>query len=328
MANHPSPLISIVIVNWNGKQWLSACLDSLANQTYRHIEIVLVDNASSDGSIDLLKKNYPSVRVVANKQNHGFAGGNNRGVEYAKGELVMFLNTDTWIDPDFIEKLYAFYWQGEYDIVGPYENDYRNLTHPKNISTIDVLGHTVVFPATKSNSNKFFYRSGVCLLFSKKLYKETGGLDSDFFMYVEEVDWFWRLHLQKKKIGIAENLFVHHAGAGSIGKGLKHNTFLWRNQNSLQMLLKNYSLLSLVFILPSYLFQHIVEMIAFTALGRFSIASTYWTGIVWNIGNLENTLKKRKYIQSHRLISDLHILSKLYVGNGKLRHLFTYLFKS
>lgn len=257
------PLISVIIVNWNGQKWLQSCIESLSKQSYKKLEIIVVDNSSSDGSVELLKRQHPYVKVIENKNNLGFARGNNVGAAHTNGEHIMLLNSDTWIDSDFIEKLYSFYIDGKYDVVGPYENDYANTTHPKNISTIDLLGHTVVFPATKNNKRKLFYKSGVCLLFSKKLYEETGGLDDDFFMYVEEVDWFWRLHLLTKKIGIAEDLFVHHAGAGSTGTGLKYNTFLWRNQNTLQMLLKNYSLVSLILILPFYFLQNLAEMVVF-----------------------------------------------------------------
>jgi GT2 family glycosyltransferase/protein-L-isoaspartate O-methyltransferase len=316
-----NPLISVVIVNWNGKKWLPKCLDSLKKQTYKPLEVVVVDNSSTDGSTNLLHANYPWVQLVQSKKNLGFAGGNNLGITKAKGGLILLLNSDTWLDPDFVEKLHEQYVQGKYDVIGPYESNYDNTSHPKNISTIDLLGHTVVFPARAKNMHKLFYKSGVCLLFSKNLYTETGGLDDDFFMYVEEVDWFWRLHLLGKKIGLAENLFVHHAGAGSTGTGLKYNTFLWRNQNTLQMLLKNYSAVSLIGVLPLYLIQNVAEMFAFLLIGKFKIASTYWKGIGFNIRHLTRTLKKRNAIQQTRIVSDGQLMSRMYFGNGKLRHL-------
>lgn len=322
-----NPLISIVIVNWNGKQWLSKCLDSLAKQTYKPIEVLIVDNASTDGSVPFLQSKFPWVHVVVSKTNLGFAGGNNLGIQSANGNHILLLNSDTWVDKDFVEKLWVYYRKEKYDVVGPYENDYANTTHPKNISTIDLLGHTVVFPSTKNNKRKLFYKSGVCLLFSKKLYEETGGLDDDFFMYVEEVDWFWRLHLLTKKIGIAEDLFVHHAGAGSAGTGLKYNTFLWRNQNTLQMLLKNYSLPILMFILPLYFLQNCAEMLAFTLIGKFTIASTYWKGLAFNLQHIQHIWRKRNAVQANRRVSDFHIVSKMYFGNGKLRHLLSFVFK-
>src|SRR4030042_5307912 len=105
-----------------------------------------------------------------------------------------------------------------------------------------------------------FYLSGVCLFFTKKFYWQTKGLDDDFFMYGEDWDWFWRLRLFDKKIFQINGLKVYHAGAGSTGSGIKYLSFLWRNQNSLQMLLKNYRWFNLLWVLPIYFIQNIFEI--------------------------------------------------------------------
>lgn len=317
-------LISIIIVNWNGKKWIDACLNSLKSQTYKNIEILFVDNNSSDHSVEYLKEHYNNVHIVESKINLGFAGGNSLGIDTAKGEYILLLNSDTWIESNFINELFSFYSKGSYDIVGPMENDYNNCRFQKNISTIDLLGHTVALKLSKATENKLFYKSGACLFFKKDLYKETGGLDSDFFMYVEEVDWFWRLHLLKKKVGSVENLYVHHAGSGSTGGGIKYNTFLWRNQNTLQMLLKNYSFCSLLWVLPLYLIQNLFEIVFFLLALKPDIALSYISSWIYNARLLKKTLNKRRKIQSLRLVSDFVIINKMYFGLGKLKHLFAF----
>lgn len=325
MNNSKIQLISIIIVNWNGKKWINKCINSLQKQSYNNLEILIVDNGSTDGSVKHIKDNYKNVHVIESKINLGFAGGNNIGINAAKGKYILLLNNDAWIDPDFISKLYSFYKKGLYDVVGPMENDYNNSKFDKNISTIDFFGHTVIKKLNKQSFKKAFYKSGVCLLFKKSLYIQTGRFDNDFFMYEEEVDWFWRLHLLNKRVGIAENIFIHHFGAGSTGSGIKYYTFLWRNQNVLQMLLKNYSWYNLVWVLPIYFIQNIIEILFFLAILKPEFAYSYIQGWTYNIRYFSRTIKKRCWVQKNRLASDFKILKKMHFGFGKIIHLFSFL---
>ena len=98
-----SGYISVIIVNWNGKKWLKKCLDSILIQSYEKIEIVFVDNGSTDGSVEFVTKYYKNVIVVSSKKNLGFASGNNLGIKKANGEYIALLNSDTWLEKDFFK---------------------------------------------------------------------------------------------------------------------------------------------------------------------------------------------------------------------------------
>ncbi|WP_243688237.1 glycosyltransferase family 2 protein [Geotalea toluenoxydans] len=100
-----NPLVSVIILNWNGRRFLKECLDSLLRQSYTDFETVLVDNGSSDGSPDYIRRKYPAVRVVALPQNIGFAAGNNVGLEHCRGQFIVTLNNDTKIYPEFLSVL-------------------------------------------------------------------------------------------------------------------------------------------------------------------------------------------------------------------------------
>ena len=139
-------------------------------------------------------------------------------------------------------------------------------------------------------------------------------------MYSEETDWFWRLHLYKKRIGISRDQKVYHAGAGSTGTGIKYLTFLWRNQNTLQMLLKNYQWHNLVWVLPIYLTINIAEMILFLLMGKPKISLSYIQGIWFNIRYFARTMGSRKIIQATRLVPDTKIFELMYFGFAKLNH--------
>jgi len=169
-----------------------------------------------------------------------------------------------------------------------------------------------------------FYLSGVCLFFSKKLYFKTKGMDNNFFMYFEEVDWFWRLNLLNKKFSYVKDAYIYHYGSGSTGKGIKYLLFLWRNQNTLQMLLKNYEWFNLLWILPIYIIQNIIEIIFFLIILRPKIAFSYLEGWAFNIKNFSRTMKKRKWVQKNRLNSDWTIIKKMYFGFGKINHLINF----
>ena len=323
MNRQMDALVSIIIVNYNGKKWLKNCLDSVLKQTYKNFEVIVVDNASTDGSIEFIEKKYPPVRLVKLKKNIGFAGGNNIGIEHAKGGLIILLNNDTWLENNFLEKLVKFYVNNDYDVVGPKECSYYKPYSKQNFYwSIDFTGH----PIPKKTIDKMFYLSGVCVLFSKKLYLETGSLDNNFFMYFEEIDWFWRLNLLGKRFTYVPSLYIHHRSF-QLPKGqlrLNYERFLWRNQNELQMLLKNYSLLMLTIVLPLYFLQNIFEIVFFLIILKPKIAFSYVEGWLFNIKNIKKTFTKRKKIQTQRKVSDIYILSKMSLIPGKLVHLWNY----
>lgn len=315
--------ISIIIVNYNGQKWLKKCFDSLLNQTYKNFEVIFVDNNSSDDSIEFLEKNYKDkrIKIIKNTANSGFAGGNNTGIKEAKGEYILLLNNDAWVEEDFIQNIVDFYQNNKYDLVAPYERSYnKDQTFSPYKISIDILGHPIYFRKNISSKKEFFL-SGVSLFFSKILYYETKGLDNNFFMYFEEIDWFWRLNLLNKRFAHIPDTYVYHHGAGSTGAGIKYLSFLWRNQNTLQMLLKNYSILTLIFILPIYFIQNILEIIFFLIILKPQISLSYLQGWYFNMKFLKRTLSQRKWVQNNRKISDLKIMKKMFTGSAKFKHL-------
>lgn len=314
-------LISVIILNYNGKKWLKKCLDSLERQSYKNFEIILVDNASSDGSISFTKENYPRVILVKSARNLGFSGGNNLGIKHSKGEYILLLNNDTWIGEDFLSRLVSFYTKNNFDVIAPKEANYNgDKGHPYS-TTIDLLGH----PVKRRGKDKNFYLCGVCLFFSKELYTNTKGLDDNFFMYSEEVDWFWRLNLFRKKFTYIDDLYVYHAGGGSAGTGVNYNTFLWRNQSTLQMLLKNYRWYNLLWLLPIYFAQNIIEILFFIITDNPKVSLSYIEGWVFNIKNFKKIMKNRKWVQKNRKVGDSLIMKSMFVGFGKAIHMFNYL---
>src|SRR4030067_987369 len=97
-----TPLVTVIVLNWNGVRYLPSCIESVHQQTYKAIEIIVVDNGSTDDSVRLLSDNYPEIRIAANDENLGFAQGMNKGIDIMRSEFVLLLNEDCYLDPDFI----------------------------------------------------------------------------------------------------------------------------------------------------------------------------------------------------------------------------------
>lgn len=315
--------VSVFTVNWNGKKWLKKYLDSVEKQTYVNIENIVVDNNSTDDSVDFIKKYYPKVKLVENKKNYGLAKATQIGVRNSTGEFVLFINNDTWFDKNLIKKMIEFYNNNDYTVISAEEKRYFDNKKFKCNTTIDPTGSPAYYIPTYSKQNKIFYLT-VCFLCKKEDFIATKGTDEDFFMYYEDVDWFWRLTLLGKKFKVVKDCEIHHAGAGSTGSGIKYDFFLWRNQNALQSLLKNYSLVSLIFFLPLYVFQNVMEMIFFILILKPKIAYSYIEGWKFNAIYLKRTLKKRRWIQENRVVSDIEVFKKMYLGPAKLIALANY----
>ncbi len=314
-------LVSAIIVNWNGKQWLSKCLKSLEEQTYKNIEIIVVDNASVDDSEGYINKEFPKVKVIRSKTNLGFPTANNVGVSSAKGKYLLLINNDVWVGRNFVDQLMTIYKKEKLFVVSPKEKKYDKSNVEGANYTIDVTGSPAsVIPFRK---DKLFFMS-VCYLISKKDYQDSNGFDENHFAYYEDVDWFWRLQLLNKKFGYADDVFIYHAGAGSLGKGIKYKMFLYRNQNTLQTLIKNYSVMTLLWVLPLYVLQNLFEILFFLLILKFDIAFSYIQGWWFNIINIKKILRKRAWIQKRRKISDVEIMKKMYWGPAKLRMLINY----
>lgn len=317
---HNTPLISIIIVNHNGMRFFDKLFHSTASQTYPHLEVLIVDSGSTDTSRTLLRQ-YKNIHLYKTS-NRGYAAACNVGVHKAKGQYVLIMNADVWFNASFVEDLWNEMNNRQIQVIGPREHDYDgHNAHAWDVCTIDPFGYPVFLYGKSARGRSSFYLSGLCFLVSKKLYLQTGGLDDHFFMYFEETDWFWRLNLLKIPFAYSTQVAINHYTANTTTITPRYNLFLWRNQNCLQMLLKNYSWQTLCMVLPVYVAISLFEMLFFLFTGRLAIAYTYLQGYWFNIVHLKSIGERHMQVQHMRKVSDVQILrSSMYCGVGKLRH--------
>ena len=206
------PVLSIVIVSWNTREWLARCLDRVRAQTRTPHEIIVVDNASTDGSHELVATEFPGVHLVANERNLGFAAGCNQGLERARGAYWLLLNPDTEVLDGALDRLIAYLERHpEVAAVGPRLENLDGSLQPsafafygtwRSLVENRLVQALVPWRSPRSPWLAFWDHSseravdwvmGACLLVRRSVALRVGLLDERFFMYGEEVDWQWRM---------------------------------------------------------------------------------------------------------------------------------------
>lgn len=214
----------IVVLNWNGRRWLDGCLGALAGERSDAVEVVLVDNGSTDDSIALVRERFPWVRVLALGRNVGFAQGNNEGAAGATAEYLVFLNNDTVVAPGWLAALTA---PAEAD---PGVGLVTSRVLFMDDETIDSAGDGYLRAggAYKINhgrpsssaaaSGEVFGACGAALLVRRTLFERLGGFAAHFFMVYEDVDLSYRARLAGARVVYASDAIVRHAGSASLGR--------------------------------------------------------------------------------------------------------------
>lgn len=252
----PNPKVSVVVVNYNGKKYLGVCLSSLDNQTYPNFEIILVDNASADGSVEYVEEHFPSTRIIENPENYGFAKANNIGIEAAKGEFIATLNNDTRADSQWLSELVKAA-ENEKN-VGMCASKMLFMKHPDRIDSvgIDISRSGAVWDRGQFESAaKYVEKSemfGPCAgaaLYRKKMLDEIGLFDEDFFIYMEDADLAFRGRLAGWKCIYVPSaiVFHHHGGFGGIDSDF---TIYYGNRNIVWNAFKNFPTRLLITSLP------------------------------------------------------------------------------
>lgn len=247
--------VAVVILNWNGKNFLEKFLPSVVANNPVYSEIIVADNASSDNSIAFLKERYPLIKIIQNAENGGFSRGYNDALKQVKADYYVLLNSDievtaNWIDPviqlmDSDETIAA---------CQPKIRDYNKKTHFEYAGAaggyIDKYGYMLcrgrIFDTIEEDKGQYddtreiFWATGACLFIRSKYYHQMGGLDEDFFAHMEEIDLCWRLKNYGYKIMYCADSTVYHVGGGTLNKTSPHKTFL-NFRNNLVLLFKNHA---------------------------------------------------------------------------------------
>lgn len=310
--------VVIIIVSYNGREYFSALMPPLVQEKYHDfdIEIVLVDNNSSDGSVDFVKNNFPSVYVIANQDNTGFVGGNNIGYQWAKdrgADYIYLLNQDTVVSPGFLEPLYKF--AREHSQFGSLQSKLRLWPKKDRINTLGNAIHFLGFGyGTESGKidhndqkiKKISYASGAGEFLSMEALEKKGELfDDTMFLYLEDLDLGWQLQMLGYDNYLIPKSIIYHKY--EFKRSIKQ--YYWFERNRLWTMLKNYKTASLVIIFPAWLVMEFGQLL-FALLNKNLKQKIRSYSFLFSKSEMAKLREKRKQIQSIRTRSDRQVISK------------------
>lgn len=303
-------MISVIIVNYNGEKLIRQSLQCLINQKYQNTEIILVDNASKDNSVSLIRREFPMVNLIEHPVNSGFTGGNHLGLKAAKGEYIALLNGDAFPEPDWLHQLLA----------GMKSDTKVGICASKLIidgtDLIDSAGDGCTTASkgykrgeleSKQQYNREEYIFGACagaVLYRRAMIDDIGFFDEDFFMIHEDSDLNYRAQLKGWKCLFVPKAVVHHRVRSSIG----HHSNLaiyYSNRNADLVWIKN----TPPWLMLRYLHHKIIS--DFGSLLFFGIRKKrlgiFFRAKIDTLKLLPKMLKKRREIQAMKIVSDKDI---------------------
>lgn len=323
MSGNTNPEISIIIVNYNGRVWLPACLESLHQQTHSNFEVIFVDNHSQDDSVPFVRSEYPSVHIIQHSSNTGFAAGSNSGLTAARGKYIMLLNTDTRMTPTCLEDLLTAFKQNprlgcvqpklifmhepdKLDSCGSYLTITGFLQHIGNQQSVNDPRYNKSFPVLSVK--------GACMMFPRSLLQNTSGLfDEIFWCYFEETDFCWRVWLVGYECWYYPQAVVYHAMGGTSGHHISHPTLQYHSlKNRLITYGANLSTSYALKIIPIHIALNLALSIFLLLTLQPRLAFAIWRALLYCVRNSKIIMRKRHIVQSQlRKIADVAWLPKL-----------------
>jgi len=259
-----SPSVALVILNWNGKHFLEKFLPSVLASGYENLSIVIADNASTDDSVSFLQNNFPSIKIIINAVNEGFAKGYNTALKQIEADYYILLNSDVevtegWISPIILmmesdkviaacqPKVLSLDNKNKFEYAGASGGWIDKFGYPFNRGR--VFDFCENDEGQYNNNSEIFWATGAALFVRASVYHELNGFDEYFFAHQEEIDLCWRMQRSGYKIFAVPASVVYHVGGGTLPAGNKRKVFL-NFRNNLVMLAKNLPLAEKIWKIP------------------------------------------------------------------------------
>ncbi len=303
-------LVSIIILNYNGKDFLEDCINSIKLETKKNYEIIVVDNASPDNSGRENSIKFPDWKFILNNENVGVPEGLNIGIRNSKGEFIILMNNDIVVTKNWLENFFEAYDKFG---IALYQPKFLKMKNPEILDgtgdMINLFGFG--FARAKGQIDKGLYEeieeisyaSGTCMFLPRKIVEEIGYFDQRLFAYHEELDFGWRARLCGYKSFYVPKSIIHHFG--SAGWGWSSQKFYFLERNRWMVLLKNYSFKTITKLFPSLLLLEIIMIGFFAKKGILRKKICSYGSILRSYNQIKN---ERKKIQSMRKISDEQII--------------------
>jgi len=332
------PLVSVVVVNYNGLQHIETCLTSILSTRYSNFEVLFVDNGSTDESVTYVENHFPTVRVLKNLTNKGSAGGYNSGILEARGNYVAILNNDVEVDPDWLLPIVQLI-EGDQSI-GAADAKYLNYYNRRTFDDIAAAGRFLDYFGT-------VYARGVnrvdlgqydkparifaaLTIFRKCIFEQVGLFDEGFFYGYDEVDLSWRINLRGYKIMYVPSSTIYHKASQTsrLGNTLKPRFYFMIKRNRLQMLIKNLPANRLIPALTITLLEYGLYLLYWLTKKNRQYSTELLSSMLWVCRNLKKIWVKRKAVQNIRRVSDRELNRIMVPYQGDLLKMTRKMFKT
>lgn len=301
------PSVAIVILNYNGKNYLEKYLPSLISTEYPNYHIYVADNASKDDSVSFLKQKFPQVSIIELGQNYGFSKGYNLALQDLEPDYFVLLNSDVEVSANWLSPLVEVMERDRQ--VAAVQPKIRALNQPDHFEYagaaggwLDFLGYPFcrgrIFNTVEKDTGQYdqeqeiFWASGCCMVVRAPLFKGFGGFDDEFFAHLEEIDLCWRFKRAGYKVMFTPRSTIYHVGGGTLGYHSPYKTYL-NFRNSYYTLLKNEGIIKLAFLLPARLVLDTVAALSFLVQGRWLHAQAVLAAFLSFFLALVTFIKKR-----------------------------------
>ena len=316
-----SSCVSVVIPNWNGREFLSQCLDALRAQTFKDFQVVVVDNGSTDGSAAFVQIEYPEIQVIALSANLGFSRAVNIGIRSTSSPYVALLNNDTEADPYWLEALLeALEDNPQVGFCASkmlFHNDRTRINSAGLFFRIDGVGRDIGFGQEDSawfrQRREVFGACGGAAIFRRTMLDDVGLLDEDFYAYGEDLDLSFQAQLKGYKCLYVPEAIVYHHGSATFGQASEQAVF-YGSKNMVNVIVKNMPSALLRRYLLRVLMAQAYQVVYFTAKGR---GKAVLRGKLAAMRELRKMLAKRREILRTRRVSDEYIDSILSHTRGR-----------
>jgi GT2 family glycosyltransferase len=304
------PLVSIIILNFNAGKLLLNCIESLTKLTYKNIELIVVDNISTDNSQNNCKQKFPQIKLIQNEKNYGYCGGNNVGIKEAEGEFIVILNPDTIVEPNLITTL-----MNEYNVHGEglYQPKILSLDDKQILQSTGNMIHLFGFGFARDKGNldnneinkvtQVGYAAGTCLFSSKEIFLKLKLFDEFLFLYHDDLDLGWRAAQKGIVSYIVPQTKIYHAESYSLKWSKKK--FFWLERNRRYCLMTHYSQNTLNKIHRELLITEFLIWLVYISKGYISAKIKAELDLR---KNKELIIKKQKEIEKQKEISDIELI--------------------
>jgi GT2 family glycosyltransferase len=326
MTAKNSPLVSLLILNYNGKRFLEDCFNSILATTYPNFEIIMIDNKSTDDSVDYVKQKFPQVFIFQNGINGGFSLAYNNSFKIAKGKYFVILNNDITVETGWLEPLVEE--AEKFPGIGALQPKLVSMLEPNKFEYagasggyIDIYGFPFVrgrvFNTIEEDIGQYnditrvFWTTGAAMFVRAEALELSGGLDEDFVHHMEEIDLCYRLNLVGYILKVVPKSVVYHYGGGIISYD-SYMKIYWNQRNSVFMMLKNLERKHL----PEFIvYRFFLDMLA---LGYAVVCLNYkrfgalFQAYAWLLVHPRMIIRKRREVKKLRKITDKEVFKLMY----------------